>query len=59
MNHSRTGGLTPAARQGYSSPPTASVPGFNVTTKVGLSFGKKFETNGAVAAITLLTEKKE
>jgi hypothetical protein len=44
---------------GYSSPPSASVPGFNVTTKVELSFGKKFETNGAVEAITLVTGKKE
>ena len=29
---------------GYSSPPSVSVPGFDVTTKVELSFGKKFET---------------
>jgi hypothetical protein len=44
---------------GYSSPPSVSVPGFDVTTKVELSFGKKLETNGSVAAITLVTEKKE
>jgi hypothetical protein len=44
---------------GYSSPPSVSVPGFDVTTKVELSFGKKLENNGAVAAITLTTEKKE
>src|SRR5271154_2999877 len=38
---------------GYSSPPTVSVPGFDVPAKVELSFGKKLETNGAVKAITL------
>jgi hypothetical protein len=38
---------------GYSSPPTVSVPGFDVATKVELSFGKKLETNGSVAAIRL------
>jgi len=42
---------------GYSSPPIVSVPGFDVATKVELSFGKKFETNGAVAAITLVKTK--
>jgi len=44
---------------GYSSPPSVSVPGFDVATKVELSFAKKLETNGSVAAITLVTEKKE
>jgi len=43
---------------GYSSAPTASVPGFDVATKVELAFGKKLETNGAVKAITLVTEDK-
>jgi hypothetical protein len=38
---------------GYSSPPTVSVPGFDVRTKVELSFGKKLENNGSVAAIRL------
>jgi hypothetical protein len=43
---------------GYSSPPTVSVPGFDVPAKVELSFGKKLETNGAVKAITLASEEK-
>jgi hypothetical protein len=38
---------------GYSSPPTVTVPGFDVATKVELSFSRKFENNGAVAAIRL------
>jgi hypothetical protein len=38
---------------GYSSPPSVTVSGFDVSPKVGLSFGKKFESNGSVAAITL------
>ncbi len=43
---------------GYSSPPTVSVPGYDVTTKVELSFGKKLETNGAVKSIKLVAEEK-
>jgi hypothetical protein len=42
---------------GYSSPPSVSVPGFDVEAKVELSFGKKLETNGSVAAITLVKTK--
>jgi hypothetical protein len=38
---------------GYSSSPTVSVPGFDIATKVELSFGKNLETNGAVKAITV------
>jgi hypothetical protein len=43
---------------GYSSPPTVSVPGFDVATKVEISYGKKLETNGSVAVIRLAAEKK-
>jgi hypothetical protein len=39
---------------GYSSPPTATVPGFDATTKVELSFGKKLENNGSVKAIVVI-----
>jgi hypothetical protein len=45
------------AGAGYSSPPSVSVPGFDVAPKVELSFGKKLETNGSVAAITLAKAK--
>ena len=44
---------------GYSSPPAVTVPGYDVATKVELSFGKKLETNGAVKSIMIVTEKKE
>jgi hypothetical protein len=43
---------------GYSSPPSVSAPGFDVATKVELSFGKKLETNGAVKTITLVSKDK-
>src|SRR5580704_1098432 len=43
---------------GYSSPPNVTVPGFDLASKVELSFGKKLETNGAVKAITLASEEK-
>ena len=43
---------------GYSSPPTVSVPGFDVSTKVELSFGKKLESNGAVKVIKLAADNK-
>jgi hypothetical protein len=44
---------------GYSSPPSVSVTGFNdLAAKVELSFGKKFESNGSVAAIKLATDNK-
>ncbi|HET6323718.1 MAG TPA: hypothetical protein VFG04_03380 [Planctomycetaceae bacterium] len=39
---------------GYSSAPSVSVPGFDVATKVELSFGKKVENNGSVSAIVLI-----
>jgi hypothetical protein len=40
---------------GYTAPPTVSVPGIaGATAKVELSFGKDFETNGSVSAITVL-----
>jgi hypothetical protein len=40
---------------GYSSPPTVTVPNVDgATVKVELSFSKRFEKNGSVAAITLL-----
>lgn len=43
---------------GHTTPPTITVPGISgVTTKVELAFGKKFETNGSVSAITLETAK--
>jgi hypothetical protein len=38
---------------GFSSPPTITVPGFDIATKVELAFGKKLEKNGSVVAITL------
>ena len=39
---------------GYSSPPTVNVPGFeDVETRVQLSFGQEFESNGSVTAITI------
>jgi hypothetical protein len=44
---------------GYSSPPTVNVPGFDVATKVDLSFGKKLEANGSVAAIRLVADDKK
>jgi hypothetical protein len=43
---------------GYSSPPTVSVPGLDVATKVELSFGTKLEANGSVKAITIATETR-
>lgn len=40
---------------GYTTPPTVSVPGIQgPAPKVKLAFGKKFETNGSVAAITVV-----
>ncbi len=40
---------------GYSTPPSVSVAGFaGAAAKVELAFGKDFETNGAVSAITVL-----
>lgn len=40
---------------GYTAPPTVSVPGIQgPAPKVKLAFGKKFETNGSVAAITVV-----
>jgi hypothetical protein len=43
---------------GYTTPPTVSVPGLDGTlAKVELSFGKEFETNGAVSAITISSLK--
>jgi hypothetical protein len=43
---------------GYSSPPTVSVPGFEkAAVKVELAFGKKLESNGSIAAITLRQTK--
>lgn len=39
---------------GYTTPPAVAVPNLSDTAaKVELSFGKKFETNGAIATITL------
>jgi len=39
---------------GYTTPPTVTVPGVKVgPTKVELSFGKDFTTNGSLKAITL------
>lgn len=39
---------------GYTSPPTVTVPGVEgPAPKVELAFGKKFETNGSVSAITV------
>jgi hypothetical protein len=43
---------------GYSSPPSVSVPGYDVATKVELSFGKKLENNGTVKAIKLVADEK-
>lgn len=43
---------------GYTTPPTVSVPGIAAATaKVELAFGKDFETNGAVSAITVAQGK--
>jgi len=39
---------------GYTRPPTVSVPGVEgATAKVEISYGKDFETNGAVSAMTI------
>lgn len=39
---------------GYTTPPTVSVPGFAIAAaRVELAFGKDFETNGSVSAITV------
>jgi hypothetical protein len=39
---------------GYTTPPSVSVPGFaGAAAKVDLSFGKDFDTNGSVSAITV------
>jgi len=44
---------------GYSSPPTVTVPDVKgVAPKVELSFGKDFEANGSVSAITVTADKK-
>jgi len=44
--------------EGYSSPPTVSVPNVKAfEAKVELSFNKDFSKNGAVSAITLQTAK--
>lgn len=43
---------------GYTTPPTVSVPGFaGAVAKVELAFGKDFETNGSVSAITVAQGK--
>lgn len=43
---------------GYTTPPTVTVPGISgVNAKAEIVFGKKFETNGSVSAITLEPEK--
>ena len=43
---------------GYTTPPTVSVPDFkNVAPKVELAFGKNFESNGSVSAITAAAAK--
>ncbi|MGV3660707.1 MAG: hypothetical protein ACO1TE_11000 [Prosthecobacter sp.] len=40
---------------GYTTPPTVTVPGVQgPAPKVELAFGKKFETNGSVSAITVV-----
>jgi hypothetical protein len=44
---------------GYSSPPSVTVPGFDVEAKVELSFARKFDSNGSVGAITLVAEKRK
>jgi hypothetical protein len=42
---------------GYSSPPAVSVPGVNAApAKVELSFGKSFDSNGAVSAIVVAAD---
>jgi len=52
-----TGFVITNGGSGYSSPPTASVPKMGrVSAKVELSFSKTFEKNGAVSAVTLLSE---
>ncbi|MDB6108459.1 MAG: hypothetical protein JWR69_209 [Pedosphaera sp.] len=44
---------------GYSSPPKVSVPNIKgATAKVTLAFGKAFESNGAVSAITVSQPNK-
>ncbi len=44
---------------GYSSAPTVTVPGVkDAKAKVELSYGKTFEKNGAISAITVPQEKK-
>jgi len=43
---------------GYTTPPAVSIPGMEgATAKVEISYGKDFETNGAIAAITILHSK--
>ena len=43
---------------GYTTPPAVSVPGMEgATAKVEIAYGKDFETNGAIAAITILQIK--
>jgi hypothetical protein len=43
---------------GYTTPPSVSVPGFAGTgAKVEITFGKDFETNGAMSAITVAEVK--
>jgi len=44
---------------GYSSPPKATIQGFDATPlEVKLHFDKDFETNGSIRAIEIATEKK-
>jgi hypothetical protein len=53
-----TGALKANQIAGHSSSATVSVPNVNCAdAKVDLSFSKQFETNGSVAAITLLTTR--
>jgi len=45
---------------GYTTVPSVSVPGFaNAAAKVELSFGKDFESNGAVSAIAVVQGKEK
>jgi hypothetical protein len=42
---------------GYTSPPTITVPGISVAAaKIQLSFGKSFDRNGSIAAITVVPQ---
>ncbi len=53
-----TGYVVTGGGSGYSSPPTVTVLGVSgASAKVSLSFGKVLETNGAVSALTTLSDK--